>query len=137
MVGLLPPAAGRGVQLERPQEVGGIPEVGSDGKDFVDEVLDTDEVVLAQVGLNKVVGGDGRPAVLDLGEPALVDELADALDVWGAPSHVRLCKSKESCFIAFDKSGGNASEPNKTFGVKWIPKKYTILVILISLDIYQ
>ena len=54
VVGLLPPAAGRGVQLERPQEVGGIPEVGSDGKDFVDEVLDTDEVVLALVGQTKL-----------------------------------------------------------------------------------
>ena len=34
MVDLLPPAAGRGVQLERPQEVGGVLEVGSNGQNL-------------------------------------------------------------------------------------------------------
>ena len=31
VVGLLPPAAGRGVQLERPQEVAGVPGKGENG----------------------------------------------------------------------------------------------------------
>ena len=34
VVDLLPPAAGRGVQLERPQEVGGVLEVGSNGQNL-------------------------------------------------------------------------------------------------------
>ena len=34
MVDLLPPAAGRSVQLERPQEVGGVLEVGSNGQNL-------------------------------------------------------------------------------------------------------
>ena len=34
VVDLLPPATGRGVQLERPQEVGGILEVGANGQNL-------------------------------------------------------------------------------------------------------
>ena len=34
MVDLLPPATSRGVQLERPQEVGGVLEVGSNREDL-------------------------------------------------------------------------------------------------------
>ena len=32
-------------ELERPDEVVGFSEVGSDGLDFVDEILDTDDVL--------------------------------------------------------------------------------------------
>lgn len=47
VVRLLGPAAGRVAQLEGPQEVGRLLEVLSDGVDLVDEVLGTDDVVLA------------------------------------------------------------------------------------------
>ena len=55
MVGLLAPATGGGVELEGPEEVGGKLEVGSDGQDFVNEVLNTDDVVFAQLLLDDVV----------------------------------------------------------------------------------
>ncbi len=89
--GLLAPSAGRGVQLEGPEEVAGVLEVGSYGEDLVNQVLDADDVELAQLLLDEVVGSDGGTASVDLGETALVDQLANALLVGGAPSDVRLC----------------------------------------------
>jgi len=69
---------GRG-QLEGPQEVGGLLEVGADGVDLVDQVLDADDAVLAEVLLDQVVVGDGQTLLVDLSVTALVDELADGL----------------------------------------------------------
>ena len=71
---------GRG-QLEGPQEVGGLLEVGADGVDLVDEVLDADDAVLAKVLLDDVVVGDGQTLLVDLAVAALVDELTDGLVV--------------------------------------------------------
>lgn len=67
VVGLLPPSAGGGVQLERPQEVGRVLEVGAHGQDLVDEVLHADDAVLAQLGLDQVVAGDRGALAVDLG----------------------------------------------------------------------
>jgi len=55
VVGLLAPATSGGVQLEGPEEVGCKLEVGSDSQDFVNEVLNTDNVVFAQLLLDDVV----------------------------------------------------------------------------------
>lgn len=60
----------------------------------MDEVLDADDVELAQLLLHEVVGGDGGAAAVDLGEAALVDQLADALQVWGTPSNVGLANTE-------------------------------------------
>ena len=90
MVGLLPPASSRSVQLERPQKVGSVLEVGPNSEDLVDQVFNTDDVELAQLLLDEVVGGDGGAASIDLGEAALVDQLADTLQVGGTPSNVGL-----------------------------------------------
>ena len=66
MVGLLPPSTGGVVQLEGPQEVGGVLEVGSDGQDLVDQILHADDSHLAQLGLNNLVGGDGGAVAVNL-----------------------------------------------------------------------
>ena len=66
MVDLLPPPASGGVQLEGPQEVGGVLEVGADGEDLVDEVLHADDAHLAELGLDDVVGGDGGTVSINL-----------------------------------------------------------------------
>ena len=71
---------GRG-QLEGPQEVGGLLEVGADGVDLVDEVLNTDDAELAEVLLDQLVVGDGQALLVDLSVTALVDELTDGLQV--------------------------------------------------------
>ena len=66
VVSLLPPSTGGVVQLEGPQEVGGVLEVGSDGQDLVDQILHTDDSHLAQLGLNNLVGGDGGAVAVNL-----------------------------------------------------------------------
>ena len=66
VVGLLPPAPGRVVELEGPQEVGGVLEVGADGEDLVDEVLHADDAHLAELGLDHLVGGDGGAVAVNL-----------------------------------------------------------------------
>ena len=90
VVGLLAPSTGGGVQLEGPQEVGGVLEVGADGQDLVNQIFDANDVVLAQLLLDDVVGGDGDAAGVQLGESALVDQLANALQVGCSPGDVGL-----------------------------------------------
>lgn len=77
MVSLLAPAAGGGVELEGPQEVGGILEVGADSEDLVDEVLNALNVVrLAELALDNKVVGDWHTLAVVLNIAALVDQLA-------------------------------------------------------------
>jgi hypothetical protein len=71
---------GRG-QLEGPEEVGGLLEVGADGVDLVDEVLNADDAVLAEVLLDQLVVSDGQTLLVDLAVAALVDELTVGLEV--------------------------------------------------------
>lgn len=68
-------------ELEGPQEVGGLLEVGADGVDLVDQVLHTDDAVLAEVLLDDGVVGERDALLVDLSVTALVDELLDALQV--------------------------------------------------------
>eukprot|EP00053_Salpingoeca_punica_P000884 m.30830 g.30830 ORF g.30830 m.30830 type:complete len:301 (+) comp10629_c0_seq1:140-1042(+) len=86
---LVPAAVGAG-ELERPEEVGGGLEVGADGEDLVDEVLNADDAVLAEHLLNLGVLADGDALAVDLGIAALVDELLDGLQVGEAVRNVGL-----------------------------------------------
>ena len=74
-------AAVRVGQLEGPQEVAGLLEVGADGIDLVDQILHTDNAVLAEGLLDDGVVGKGNTLLVDLSVTALVDELLDALEV--------------------------------------------------------
>lgn len=68
-------------ELEGPQEVGGLLEVGADGVDLVDKILHADNAVLAEVLLDDGVVSQGNALLVDLAVSALVDELLDALEV--------------------------------------------------------
>ena len=68
-------------ELEGPEEVGGLLEVGANGVDLVDQVLHTDNAVLGKVLLDDGVVGEGNALLVDLGVSALVDELTDGLQV--------------------------------------------------------
>jgi hypothetical protein len=70
------------VELEWPEEVGGLLEVWTDGVDLVDKILHTDDTVLTEVGLNEGVVGKSDALLVDLTVTALVDKLADGLEVW-------------------------------------------------------
>lgn len=74
-------ATGGVAELERPQEVGGLLEVGADGEDLVDEILHADNAVLAEVVLNDSVVSEGNALLIDLAVTSLVDELLDGLQV--------------------------------------------------------
>lgn len=77
-------------QLERPEEVAGLLEVGADTVDLVDQVLHTDNAVLAKVLLNDGVVGE-RDALLvhRLGVSTFVDEFTNGLEVGIAISDER------------------------------------------------
>ncbi len=66
MDGLLPPSASGRVELKGPEEVGGVLEVGPHREDLMDEILDADDVELAQALLDDVVGGDWGPVSVHL-----------------------------------------------------------------------
>lgn len=68
-------------QLEGPEEVGRLLEVGADGVDLVDEILHADNAVLAEVLLNDGVVGKSDTLLVDLSVSTLVDELLDGLQV--------------------------------------------------------
>jgi hypothetical protein len=77
-------------ELEGPQEVGGLLEVGADGVDLVDKILHADNAVLAEVLLDDGVVGERDALLVDLAVSALVDELLDALEVGVTVSDPRL-----------------------------------------------
>ena len=56
-------------------------EVGAGGEDLVDEVFDGEDVVLAKGLLNDLVVGEGDSLLVDLAVTALVNQLADGLEV--------------------------------------------------------
>lgn len=68
-------------ELEGPQEVGGLLEVGADSVDLVDKILNADNAVLAEVLLNERVVGKSNALLVDLSVTTLVDELTDGLQV--------------------------------------------------------
>ena len=75
------PAASGVRELERPEEVRRLLEVGADGEDLVDEILDGEDVVLAQGLLDDVVVGERNTLLVDLSVTTLVDEFTDSLQV--------------------------------------------------------
>lgn len=74
-------------QLEGPQEVGGLLEVGADGVDLVDEILHAHNAVLAERLLNDGVVGQSNALLVDLAVTTLVDEFLDGLQVGVAVSN--------------------------------------------------
>lgn len=77
-------------ELEGPEEAGGLSEVRSRGEDLVDDVLNADDAVLAEGGLDDGVISDGNALLVNSGEAALVDELADGLERGVSPGDVGL-----------------------------------------------
>jgi hypothetical protein len=77
-------------ELEGPKEVVGLLEVRTNGGDLVDEILNTDEAVLAEVLLDGGVVAQGDALLVDLSVSALVDQLANGLKVGGTVSDVRV-----------------------------------------------
>ena len=71
----------RVAQLEGPEEVAGLLEVGSDSEDLVNQVFHADNAVLAQLLLNEGVLGKRDALLVDLAVTTLVDEFTNRLEV--------------------------------------------------------
>lgn len=82
MVVLLLPPTSRIVQLEGPQEVGNSLEVVPRSDNLVDDVLDADDLLVPERGLNDVVIGERSSPLLHLAVPTLVHQVPDRLKVW-------------------------------------------------------
>ena len=65
-------------QLERPQEVARLLEIGPHGHNLVDQILDTDDAEFAKVLLDDLVVRERDSLLVDLSISSLVDEVADA-----------------------------------------------------------
>ena len=83
VVGLGAPSAVGVVELEGPEEVGGLLEVGSNGGNLVDEILNADDAVLAERLLDNVVVRETDAVSGNLAVSALVDQAADGLEGGG------------------------------------------------------
>jgi hypothetical protein len=68
-------------QLEGPEEVVGLLEVGANSVDLVDQILHADNAELAEVLLDDLVVGEGSALLVDLSVTTLVQKLADGLQV--------------------------------------------------------
>jgi len=68
-------------ELEWPQEVCCLLEVGADSVNLVDQIFHTDDTVFAEVLLDEGVVSQGNALLVDLSVTTLVDELADGLQV--------------------------------------------------------
>jgi hypothetical protein len=68
-------------ELEWPEEVGSLLEVGADGEDLVDQILNADDTVFAETCLDDSVISESNTLLLNLSVTALVDQLTDSLEV--------------------------------------------------------
>lgn len=73
-VSLLLETLKRGRELEGPQEVVGLLEVGSNGPELVNEVLNGVNSVLAENGLNDGIVGERNSGSVDLSKASLIDK---------------------------------------------------------------
>ena len=69
-------ASGGVAELEGPEEVARLLEIGADGDNLVDQVFHADDAVLAEIVLDQLVVGESNALVIDLAISTLVDELA-------------------------------------------------------------
>ena len=83
-----------GVELEGPEEVGGLLEVRTDGVDFVNEIFDGEDTVLTEDLLDLLVIDERDTLTVQLSVTTLVDEFADGLEVGVAVSNVGLDKTE-------------------------------------------
>ena len=83
-----------GVELEGPEEVGGLLEVRTDGVDFVNEIFDGEDTVLTEDLLDLLVIDERDTLTVQLSVTTLVDEFADGLEVGVTVSNVGLDKTE-------------------------------------------
>lgn len=100
-------AANGGGELEGPEEVVGSLEVGSDGVDFVDKILDGLESNFSEGTFDDGVLLEWDSLAVDLSMSSLVDQLSDSLEVRVSPGDERLSdvEHHNSGLVELDEGG--------------------------------
>jgi hypothetical protein len=89
------PASVRIGELERPQEVGSLLEVGANSVDLMDKIFHGEDVIFTEGGLDNSVVGKRDALLVNLSVATLVDKFSNGLQVWFAdnnaikPQHLR------------------------------------------------
>jgi len=101
-------------------------EVGANSENFVDQVLDGKDVVFSECLLDHLVVGEGHSLFVDLSVTALVDQLADSLEVWLARDRLA---SAYACGFKKDLPIGDIrlDEAEHLLGSLRNPHKYTVV----------
>ena len=68
-------------QLERPQEIARLLEVGAHGIDFMDQILHAHDSIFAQIVFDDLIVGERDTLFIDFAVSALVNEFADGLEI--------------------------------------------------------
>lgn len=76
-------------KLEGPDEVGSLLEVGTDGVNFVNQILDRQDRVLAQSSFDDSIVRKSNALFVDLTKTTLVKELTNSLKVRNTISNIR------------------------------------------------
>jgi len=107
VVGLLLPAAGWVVELERPEEVGDGLEVRAGSHNLVHNVFNADDALVAECAFDDGVVGERGSSLLHLAVATLVDEVPDSLEVWVTVGNVWLDDSDhvDGGLVHLDKDG--------------------------------
>ena len=74
-------ASSRVRQLERPQEVAGLLEGGTNCDDLVDQIFHAHDAEFTKIVFNQLVIGESDALLVNLAVAAFIDELADGLQV--------------------------------------------------------
>ena len=103
---LLEAAEGR-AELEGPEEVVGLLEVGTDGPNLMDQVLNAGNALLAKAVSDDGVVVKSNSGSVDLAVAALVDELAHGVAGWVSVSDVWLDNSEhvDGSLVQLDEDG--------------------------------
>ena len=72
-----PPTASGIGELEGPKEVAGLLEIGTSGNNFVDEILNAENVILAKVFLDDGVVAEGDALLVNFAVTSFVNQFTD------------------------------------------------------------
>ena len=68
-------------QFKWPQEITGFLKVFSNGENLMDEILHTDDAILAEALLNDRIVSKGRPSLINFTKSSFVDQFSHTLQI--------------------------------------------------------
>jgi hypothetical protein len=98
-------STGWGRELEWPQKVVGLLKVWTNGKDFVDQIFNTDDSILSKGSFNDGIVSQWDSLAVNLSISTLVDQFLDSLEVRITISNVRVndLEHFNGCLCKLDK----------------------------------